>query len=70
MAQFKSILAAIMAGLVMMTNAQEDGYCTCSGVDYVDGGTYFLDGMSDNFFGFTSAFWGQCILIDESHAVD
>lgn len=34
------------------------GDCTCSGLDYTNGGSYLIDGTSDSNFVFTSEFAG------------
>lgn len=33
--------------------------CTCSGLDYTNGGSYLIDGTSDREFIFTSQFQGK-----------
>ncbi len=33
--------------------------CTCSGLDYTNGGSYLIDGSSDKQFIFTSQFQGR-----------
>ncbi|KAK4184665.1 hypothetical protein QBC35DRAFT_391212, partial [Podospora australis] len=35
-----------------------DGECSCSGLDYTDGGSYLVNGNSDDDFSFTSVFEG------------
>ncbi|KAK4228650.1 hypothetical protein QBC38DRAFT_414169, partial [Podospora fimiseda] len=36
----------------------QDDQCSCSGLDYTDGGSYLVDGSSDDDFAFTSVFEG------------
>jgi hypothetical protein len=49
-----------------VTGAQDAGSegsgveeCTCSGLDYADGGSYLVDGNSEDEFTFTSVFEGR-----------
>ena len=37
---------------------EQEGQCTCSGLDYTNGGSYLVDGNSDDDFTFTSVFEG------------
>lgn len=37
---------------------EENAECTCSGLDYADGGSYLVDGNSENEFTFYSVFQG------------
>jgi hypothetical protein len=54
-----------MGALLVSVSAQGagdyggDGQCTCSGLDYTDGGSYLVDGSSDHDFTFTSVFSGM-----------
>lgn len=60
------ILWAFLAILTLRVTAQADdpeeyqeqGQCTCSGLDYTNGGSYLVDGNSDDDFTFTSVFEG------------
>ncbi|SPQ23403.1 1e799c4a-77a1-463b-ba40-6354720574f3 [Thermothielavioides terrestris] len=59
------LLRAGLAGLVAVARGQsaassgdDVGQCSCSGLDYTDGGSYLVDGSSTNDFTFTSEFEG------------
>ncbi len=59
------LLWALLASFAVKTWAQEDDYeyeedqeCSCSGLDYTNGGSYLIDGNSDSQFTFTSVFEG------------
>ncbi|KAK0629299.1 hypothetical protein B0T17DRAFT_491360, partial [Bombardia bombarda] len=47
-------LAAFAVGVL----AQETETCSCSGLDYTNGGSYLIDGESEDEFAFTSVFSG------------
>ncbi len=49
-------LALSLAAFVTLAAAQE---CNCTGLDYTDGGSYLIDGNSQNQFTFNSVFYGQ-----------
>ncbi|KAK4149522.1 hypothetical protein C8A00DRAFT_18794, partial [Chaetomidium leptoderma] len=53
-----NLLWAVLATLFIDVNAQEADQCACSGLDYTDGGSYLVDGNSDDEFTFTSVFEG------------
>ena len=38
---------------------QVSGDCTCTGLDYTNGGSYLVDGSSNDNFTFTSVFQGK-----------
>ncbi|KAK1768270.1 hypothetical protein QBC33DRAFT_558430 [Phialemonium atrogriseum] len=46
---------ALLASCVSLAQAQE---CSSTGLDYTNGGSYLIDGTSDDYFVFTSAFSG------------
>ncbi len=41
--------------------------CTCSGLDYTNGGSYLIDGTSDREFVFTSQFQGWSTRLADRH---
>ena len=50
---------AVVALLLVGARAQDDNAgCSCSGLDYADGGSYLVDGNSENDFTFYSVFQG------------
>jgi hypothetical protein len=59
---FWGSLATLLVGIyAQAVDDDVDGgadQCTCSGLDYADGGSYLVDGNSDDDFTFTSAFEG------------
>ncbi|KAK4168450.1 hypothetical protein QBC43DRAFT_201858, partial [Cladorrhinum sp. PSN259] len=66
--RFSGSVWALLALLARVVKPQSDdlGYngetnadqCTCSGLDYTDGGSYLVDANSDDDFAFTSVFEG------------
>ncbi|KAK0708017.1 hypothetical protein B0H67DRAFT_543401, partial [Lasiosphaeris hirsuta] len=52
----------LLAALVVSVSAQNEIQqgCSCSGLDYTNGGSYLIDGNSDSNFTFTSVFNGAC----------
>jgi hypothetical protein len=55
-----AVWAALLAGFI--AGAQAD--CDCYGLDYTNGGSYLIDGYSENKFSFTSQFEGSCFDAD------
>jgi len=55
MARYKQALGAAAACLAFLTS-RVLADCTCSGLDYTNGGSYLIDGSSDKTFVFTSQF--------------
>jgi len=55
MARSRHVLWACLA--LLANRALAD--CTCSGLDYTNGGSYLIDGSSDREFVFTSQFSGK-----------
>jgi len=54
--------AVLLAGVCAQDTGSEGSgveQCTCSGLDYTDGGSYLVDGNSENEFTFTSVFEGR-----------
>jgi hypothetical protein len=51
-------LAAVAHGQSAASSGDDAGQCSCSGLDYTDGGSYLVDGSSTNDFTFTSEFEG------------
>ena len=43
---------------ITLTPGDVLGDCSCSGLDYTNGGSYLIDGTSDSKFAFTSEFAG------------
>ncbi|KAK3940466.1 hypothetical protein QBC46DRAFT_260976 [Diplogelasinospora grovesii] len=60
MAPTASAVWALLALLAVNVHARDRStqQCTCSGLDYTNGGSYLIDGNSDNNFTFTSMFTG------------
>ncbi len=56
---FTNPVWAAMGLLLLGARAQDDNAgCSCSGLDYADGGSYLVDGNSENDFTFYSVFQG------------
>lgn len=47
---------ALLALNTPFTAAADNAACTCTGLDYTDGGSYLVDGSSNDDFSFTSVF--------------
>lgn len=58
MASRLSFAVALLAGCVILVQSQE---CSSTGLDYTNGGSYLIDGTSDDYFLFTSTFFGTCL---------
>jgi hypothetical protein len=56
----RSKLVAVATFVVLATGASAT--CVCSGLDYTNGGSYLIDGASENDFVFTSEFTGMAEL--------
>ena len=54
------VWAVLVGVLAAGARAQETGECSCSGLDYTNGGSYLIDGTSEDSFTFTSLFQGAC----------
>lgn len=52
-----SLRGSVAAGLAVLA-ARVLADCTCTGLDYTNGGSYLIDGTSSNNFIFTSQFSG------------
>jgi hypothetical protein len=52
-----SLLLSSLALFLANVYAQDDE-CSCTGLDYTNGGSYLIDGNSDEDFTFTSMFEG------------
>lgn len=50
---------ALLSTLLIGVYAQDEPHCSCFGLDYTNGGSYLVDGNSDNNFAFTSVFTGM-----------
>ncbi|KAK3905160.1 hypothetical protein C8A05DRAFT_31034 [Staphylotrichum tortipilum] len=55
---FVNLVWAVVGILFVGAWAQDNAECTCSGLDYADGGSYLVDGNSENDFTFYSVFQG------------
>jgi hypothetical protein len=55
MAWLSTVLLLCAAGLATLV----EGDCKCSGLDYTNGGAYYIDQNSNNNFTFTSVFDGE-----------
>lgn len=47
---------ALLALSIPFAAAADNAACTCTGLDYTDGGSYLVDGSSNDDFAFTSVF--------------
>lgn len=45
--------------MLVLQAAADLGTCKCTGIDYSNGGSYLVDGSSDENFTFTSVFEGE-----------
>lgn len=59
MASSLGLFWAVMSALLLGVQAQDGSHCSCYGLDYTNGGSYLVDGNSDNNFAFTSVFTGM-----------
>lgn len=64
---FGPLLAFVAAILIVPLSAQSNQGCSCSGVDYTNGGSYLIDGTANLNFTFTSVFNGTYCLSASFH---
>jgi hypothetical protein len=65
MMRSSNLVLVMLTAILVPLRAQDAGdggikaeECTCSGLDYVDGGSYLMNANSDDEFTFTSVFEG------------
>ncbi len=50
--------AALVAAMLLLSVTAQNDQCSCSGLDYVNGGSYLIDGGLQSQFTFNSIFTG------------